>query len=301
MGWLNYHHLQYFWTVAEEGSIAAASRKLMVGRPAISMQLKSLESFLGAELFSRRGRGLELTETGRLVHAYADDIFTTGRELVDAVRGRPAGRPMKLRVGIADAMPKLVAFQLLQPALDFEDPLSLDCREGHPDRLFAALALHELDLVLSDLPLHPGVDVRAFNHRVGESTVTLFAGSPLYRRLARGGIDALDGAPFLLPAPSSGLRRRLDRWFEEQDLKPEVVAEFEDSALLKVFGRAGRGVFPAPTVVAEEIAASYRAKPLHELEGVVERYYVVSPERRIKHPAVARIVETARLSLFGTG
>jgi LysR family transcriptional activator of nhaA len=298
MEWLNYHHLQYFWVVAREGSIAAASRKLHVGRPSISMQIKSLEAFLRAPLFERRGRYLELTDTGRLVFDYAEEIFPTGRELVDAVRGRPSGRPLTLRVGIADVMAKLVAFRLLLPALDFDEQLALDCREDHPDRLFAALALHELDLVLSDIPLRPGVEVKAFHHQMGESTTTLFAGRALARKLRRGFPESLNGQPFLMPSEDAAIRRSLDQWMEDLDVKPVVVGQFADSALLKVFGQAGRGVFPAPTIVSDEVCKQYGVVALGELETVREKFYAISPERRIKHPAVAHLVASAKDELF---
>jgi LysR family transcriptional activator of nhaA len=298
MEWLNYNHLQYFWTVVREGGIAAASRKLHVGRPSISMQLKSLEAFLGAPLFERRGRHLELTDTGRLVHGYADDIFRTGRELIDAVRGRPTGRPLTFRIGIADVMAKLVAFQLLSPALDFDEDLSLECREDTPNRLFAAMAMHELDLVLSDIPLGPGVDVKAYNHLMGESTVTLFAAPELAERLRADFPASLTDEPFLLPSRESATRRSLELWLESLDLRPVVVGEFADSALLKVFGQAGRGVFPAPTIVAEQVCGQYGVQRLGELDKVRERFYAISPERKIKHPAVAAIVEHAKDEIF---
>lgn len=298
MEWLNYHHLHYFWTVVREGGIAAASRKLHVGRPSISMQLKTLEEFFDAPLFTRRGRHLELTDTGKQVFGYADDIFRTGRELVNAVRGRPTGRRLTLRVGIADVMAKLVSAQLLLPALDFDDPIALDCREAHPTRLFADLAIHELDLVLSDIPLAPGLDVRAYNHLVGESTITLFAAPALVRRLKRRFPRSLIGAPFLMPSRDTAIRDGLDRWLEESDVQPEVVGEFADSALLKVFGQAARGVFPAPTVVAGEVCKQYGVRILGELPSVRERFYAVSTERRIKHPAVVRLVESAKAGLF---
>lgn len=299
MEWLNYHHLHYFWTVAHEGGIAAASRVLGVGRPSISMQIKSLEGFVGAPLFHRHGRRLELSETGKLVLQYADEIFETGRELVDAVRGRPTGRPAKFRVGIADVMAKTVAFRLLAPAFDLDDGLAIDCREDHPERLFAALAVHEIDLVLSDVAIPPGLDVRAYNHVVGESTTTLFATPELAERLGPDYPRSLDGAPVLLPARTSAIRRSLDSWFEESDLRPVVVGEFEDSALLKVFGQDGRGVFPAPTIVRDHVCAQYGVRALGELEPVRETFYAISPERRIKHPGAARIVESARENLFG--
>ncbi|MFT4516256.1 MAG: LysR family transcriptional activator of nhaA [Planctomycetota bacterium] len=298
MEWLNYHHLFYFWTVAREGSIAAASRQLNVGRPAISMQLKSLEQFVGASLFHRRGRSLELTETGETVRTYANDIFESGRELVDVLRGRPTGRPKRFRIGIADVMTKIVAFQLLLPVLDADTQAVLDCREDEPTRLFAQLAVHELDLVLSDVPLAPGLDVTAFNHAMGESTTTLFATNAMARRLKTRFPESLNGVPFLMPSRAAAIRNSLEHWFEENDVRPTVVAEFEDGALMKVFGQAGRGVFPAPTVVANKICANYGVVPIGVLETVRERFYAISPERKIRHPGVACIVENAKQGIF---
>jgi LysR family transcriptional activator of nhaA len=299
MEWLNYHHLIYFWTVVREGGIAAASRSLKVGRPSISMQLKSLEAFIGSPLFTRRGRHLELTETGKLVHGYADDICQAGRELVDAVRGRPTGGRRTFRVGIADVMAKLVAFQLLEITLDGDEQVVLECREDEPTRLFAELAVHELDLVLSDIPLAPGLDVKAYNHVVGESTTTLFAAPELARRLQRRFPQSLAGAPFLMPSKNTAIRHSLDLWLEEHDVHPTIIGEFEDSALMKVFGQAGRGVLPGPTVVREQICKQYGLRALGELEHVRERFYAISPERKIKHPAVVRIVEHAQKTVFG--
>lgn len=299
MEWLNYHHLLYFWTVVREGSITAASRTLHVGRPSISMQLKSLESFFGTPLFERRGRNLEPTETGRLVYDYADDIFTTGRELVDAVRGRPVGRPLVFRVGIADVMAKLVAFQLLSPALDVDETIALQCHEDDPQQLFADLAVHRLDLVLSDVPLSPGLDVKAYNHLIGESTISLFAAPELAAGLSGDFPRSLDGAPFLMPSTDAAIRRSLEQWLEETGVRPIVVGEFADSALLKVFGQAGRGVFPAPTVVEKQVREQYGVRCLGELETVRDRFYAISPERRIKHPSVAFIVDRAKQELFG--
>ncbi|HEB53578.1 MAG TPA: LysR family transcriptional regulator [bacterium] len=298
MEWLNYHHLHYFWTVAREGGIAAASRKLGVGRPAISMQLKRLEEFIGGPLFTRRGRHLQLTSTGELVLGYAEEIFRTGRELVDVLRGRSVDRPRRFRVGIADVMAKLVAFQLLQPAFDADPDSVLECREEEPNRLFAALAVHELDLVLSDIPVAPSLDVRAFNHLMGESTTTLFAAPTLARKYRRGFPHSLAGAPFLMPSRTSAIRNSLDLWFEEVGMRPTVVGEFEDAALIKVFGQAGRGVFPGPTVAREHICRNYGVRALGELDRVRERYYAISPERRIRHPGVVKIVEGARSSMF---
>lgn len=298
MDWLNYHHLFYFHTVVEEGGVAAASRRLHVGRPSISVQIKSLEAFLGTPLFERRGKRLELTETGRMVHGYSTEIFRTGRELLDQVRGREPGRPRVFRVGIADVMPKVVAFQLLLPALEADEELRLVCREDDSEHLVAALALHELDLVLSDVPLRPGIDVRAYGHVVGRSPVGIFATPKVARRL-RGRFPAsLEGEPILLPAPGSALRRPIEAWFDEHDVHPRLVAEFDDSALMKVFGGAGRGVFPAPTVVADGIAERYGVRLVGELEGLTETFYAISPERRVKHPAVVRLIDEAKRDLF---
>lgn len=299
MEWLNYNHLQYFWTVVREGGVAAASRKLHVGRPAISMQLKRLEAALGAQLFERRGRYLALTDTGRLVHGYAEEIFRTGSELLDTLRGRPTGRPARLRVGVSDGIAKLVAFRLLSPALEPAESTAIECREGPPRRLLAALGRHELDLVLSDVPIPPGSDIRAYDHHMGESTTTLFAAPALARRLVGRFPDSLAAAPLLLPSVQSSLRRPLQRWLESRDLEPSVAGEFEDSALLKVFGQAGRGVFPAPTVVAEEVRAQYQVQVLGEIDEVREHFWAISPERRVRHPAVARILERAKAEVFG--
>ena len=299
MDWLNYHHLQYFWTVAREGSIAAASRRLHVGRPAISMQVKSLEAFLGEPLFRRQGRRLELTETGRVVQGYADEIFQAGRDLVDAVRGGTVGRGQIVRVGVADALPKLVTFALLDGALDDEGGGRLAVVQAAPRELFAALAVHDLDLVLSDVPLTPGLDVRAHGVVVGESSVSLFAVERLAAQLTGELPDALHGAPMLLPSRESAVRSSLDRWFAERSIEPVAVAEFDDSALMKVFGQAGRGVFPAPTAVTADIADRFGARPLLELSDVTERFYAITPDRKLPHPVVQRIIATAEARLFG--
>ena len=294
MEWLNYHHLHYFWTTVREGSIAAASRRLGVSRPSVSMQLKALEGFLGAPLFTRRGRNLELTATGKLVRGYAEDIFRTGEELLDAVRGRPTGSPLTLRVGITDVVPKLVAFRLLEPVLELGESVVLECREDDPKSLFAELAIHELDLVLSDVPLPPGIDVRAYNHVLGRSTTTLFATAERADRLQEDFPRSLNGEPFLMPSRDSSLRHSLERWLEANDLHPLVVGTFEDSALLKVFGQAGLGVFTAPTVVRSKIEAQYGVRALGQLDGVKERFYAISPERKVKHPAVMSILARGR-------
>jgi LysR family transcriptional activator of nhaA len=235
---------------------------------------------------------------GRVVYRYADEIFTLGRELVDAVRGRPTGRPARFLVGVADVVPKLIAYRLLEPALRLPEPVQVICREDKPERLLADLAIHELDLVLSDVPISPGVNVRGFNHLLGECGVTLFATPAIAARQRRGFPRSLDGAPFLLPTGNTVLRRSLDAWFEARDVCPRVVSEFEDSALLKVFGQSGLGIFPAPSVIEAEVRKQYGVAVVGRIEEVRERYYAISVERRLKHPAIVAISETARQQVF---
>jgi LysR family transcriptional activator of nhaA len=296
---LNYHHLAYFQAVARSGGVAQASRRLGVGSPTISAQVRSLERSLGVRLFQKAGRRLELTEEGRLALVYADEIFATGNELLDALRGRPAGRGLPFRVGIADVMAKSVAYRLLEPALELPE-VRLECREAAPEALFAALARHELDLVLSDVPLRPGSEVRAFNHVLGETGTSLIAAPALAERLGPDFPRSLDDAPLLLPWRESAVRRPLEQWLEAHGLRPRVVAEFQDSSMLRVFGAAGHGVFPAPTVVEEELCERYGLRALARLEDVRDRFYAVSPERRLGHPAAQRITRAAREGLFET-
>ena len=298
MGSLNYHHLLYFWTVAREGSIARATQKLHLTQPTISTQIRTLEESLGEKLFTRGGRRLVLTEMGQVVFRYAEEIFTLGRELQDVLEGRPTGRPTRLTVGIADQLPKLLAHRLIAPAFSLPEPLHLVCREGRPDRLFAELATHSLDLVLSDAPLTADVKVRAFNHLLGESNVAVYGAAPLAEKYRRGFPKSLDGAPFLLPTEGSALRRSLEEWFERERIRPVVVGEFSDSALLKVFGMEGLGLFAAPTAIGGDIRRQYEVKTLGALGGVRESFYAITIERRLRHPAVVAISEAARNRLF---
>ncbi len=298
MNWLNYHHLLYFWTVAREGSIVRACEQLHVAQPTISSQLRKLEKSLGSPLFKRVGRNLVLTETGQLVLRYADEIFSLGRELTDVLQGRPTGSPLRFLVGVADVLPKLIAYRLLRPALELPEPVQLTCDEGKLDDLLIELASHRLDIVLSDSPIGPTVNVRAFSHLLGECSVSVFGVAKLARKYRQGFPASLDGAPFLLPIGTTALRRSLDHWFESQKIRPRVVAEFEDSALLKVFAQQGLGLFVAPSVIEKETCRQYRVRPIGELPAVKERYYAISVERKLKHPAVVVISETAREELF---
>ena len=298
MQWLNYHHLLYFWTVVREGSVGRAAQALSLTQPTVSSQLKALEASLGERLFAREGRRLVPTDVGRLVFRYADEIFGLGRELLDTLNDRPTGRPLRFVVGVAEAMPKLIVQRLLQPALELKDGVYLVCREDKPDRLLAALSLHELDVVLADTPVGPGVSVRAFNHLLGESTVTIFSGRARASALRRNFPRSLHGSPMLLPTTNTAMRRSLDQFLAAHDIRPAVVAEFEDSALLKAFGETGAGAFPAPTVLEDEICWTGRIRVVGRFEHVRERFYAISIEKRLKHPAVVAISENARQEVF---
>jgi len=295
---LNYHHLLYFWTVAREGTVARAAKKLRLAQPTISGQIHTLEGALGERLFERAGRGLRLTEMGQVVLGYADEIFALGRELTENVKGQPTGRPLQLAVGVADGMPKLVAYRLIEPALALPQPVRLMIHEQSTERLLAALALHELDVVLTDRVAPPGLNVRAFNHLLGDCGVTLFASREIALRCRRRFPRALDGVPFLLPGETSTLRRVLEQWFEKQKVRPRIVGEFADSALIKVFGQAGKGVFAAPSIIESSVRKQYGVMIVGRLDGARERFYAVSAERRLKHPAVIAITESARRELF---
>jgi LysR family transcriptional regulator, transcriptional activator of nhaA len=299
MEWLNYHHLLYFWTVVREGTVARAGARLSLAQPTISGQLRTLETMLGEKLFTRSGRRLVLTETGRLVYRYADEIFSIGREMMETLKGRPSGRPLKLTVGIADAVPKLIAYRLLQPALALPEPVHLICREDKPDKLLAELAVHALDLVLTDAPMAPSVRVRAYTHLLGECGLSFFGAPALATRYRKGFPKSLDGAPMLLPTDNTALRRSLDEWFDATKIHPAVIGEFDDSALLKVFGETGRALFPAPTAIEREVRKQYNVALVGRADTVRSHFYAVSVERRLKHPAVVAIVDVARKKLFG--
>jgi LysR family transcriptional activator of nhaA len=299
MDQLNYRHLLYFWMVAREGTVARAAKHLRLAQPTLSGQIRVLEGALGEKLFERAGRGLRLTEMGRVVLPYAEEIFALGRELAESVKGQPTGRPLHLVVGVADAVPKLVAYRLIEPALALPQPVRLVVHEQSTERLLVALAMHELDVVLTDRVAPPGVNVRAFNHLLGDCGVTLFAAPKMAAKYRRRFPRALDGAPFLLPGETSTLRRVLEQWFEKQRIRPRIIGEFDDSTLIKVFGQAGKGVFAAPSIVESSVRRQYGVGIVGRLDSVRERFYAVSAERRINHPAVIAITESARRELFG--
>ena len=298
MEWLNYHHLHYFWLVAREGSIARAAKLLHLAHPTISKQLHQLESSFEDKLFERVGRNLVLTEFGRMVFRYADEIFSVGRELQDAVQGRPTGRALNFEVGIPEVIPKLIAHQLLTPAFGLAEPVHVVCREGKQEELLAELAVHRLDIVFSDAPVSPTASVRAFNHLLGECGLSLFATTELASKYRRKFPTSLNEAPLLVPTEKTAVRRDLELWLYTKGIRPKIVGEFDDTALMKVFGQDGRGVFPAPTVIEKEVCRQYRVRVVGRIEAVRERYYAISVERRLKHPAVVAICETARNKLF---
>jgi LysR family transcriptional activator of nhaA len=298
MEWVNYHHLLYFWVVAREGGLVPAGRVLRLTHPTLSAQIHALEGQLGEKLFTKVGRKLTLTAMGQVVFRYADEIFTLGREMVDTVKGRPGGQPIRLNVGIVDVVPKLIVRRLLQPALGLPDPVRLVCYEDSYEKLLTDLALHSLDIVISDAPVPPGSSVRAFNHLLGETGISFFGTRSLVQTHKRGFPGSLHDAPMLLPLENSILRRSLNQWFDRNGIKPRVVAEFEDSALLKVFGADGVGLFSAPTVVESEVIAQYGVQLLGRTDEVRERFYAISIERRLKNPAVVAISDAARHELF---
>lgn len=295
---LNYHHLRLFWAVAHEGNLTRASKKLHLAPQTVSTQIRDFETALGEQLFRRSGRRMLLTDVGHVALRYADEIFSLGQEFREALRGQPTGRPLRLVVGVADVMPKLVAHRLIEPALLLEEPVRIVCREGTPEKLLADLAIHGLDVVLSDAPIPPGMNVRAYNHQLGRCGVTFMAQPDLARRLRKGFPRSLEGAPVLLPSEDTVLRRELDEWFDERGVRPVIAGEFEDSALLKVFGQAGTGFFAVPTVIEDEVARQYEVQAIGATEDVSERFYAISVERRIRHPAVMAICEAARSELF---
>ncbi len=299
MEWLNYHHLLYFYTVAREGSVTRAAEILRLAQPTLSGQIRKLEESLDEKLFSREGRNLSLTETGQLVYRYAEEIFSTGEEMLDALRGRPTRRPARLLVGVADVVPKLISYRLLQTALDLEDPVQLVLHEGKADDLISGLSRKQYDMVLTDMPLNPQViRVRAYNHPLGSSGVSFFAAPKLARRFRRGFPKSLGDAPMLMPTPNTALRHSLDRWFDGIGVRPQIVAEIEDTALMKVFGQHESGLFAAPTVVSDEVRAGHGVEIVGKTDEVREDFYAITVERRIMHPAVAAIAEAARTGVF---
>jgi len=295
---MNYNHLYYFWTVAKEGGIAAACEQLHLTPQTVSGQLKVLEEALGAKLFSRAGRKLVLTDTGRVAFNYADEMFRLGAEMTEVLEGRAGGQPLAFTVGIVDVVPKMIAYRLLEPALHLSEPVHIVCREGKLDALLADIALHKLDIVIADTPVGTALNVRAFNHLLGECGITFFAARTLAARYRRRFPHSLADAPMLLPTTSTAVRGALMQWLDQQGIRPRIVGEFDDSALMNAFGQRAVGVFVAPSVVEQEITRQYDVRPIGRTDGVRERYYAISAERRLRHPAVVAVSQAARSELF---
>jgi len=298
MKWLNYNHLYYFWMIAREGSVIGASEELMVSQPTMSIQLKELETALGRRLFDRIGRKLVLTDSGKIAFNYASEIFSLGQELVNALEHRPAGRPLRLAVGIVDVIPKRVARSLLEPAMRLPQPVRLICREDKADRLLADLSARRLDMVLSDGPIGTAVGFEGFNHLLGECGVCFLAAESVAKRYSKGFPKSLDGAPMLLPTGHSAVRRAIDLWFDSQRIHPLVVGDFDDSALMFSFGQGGEGIFPAPSVVERQIQRETGVRLVGRANKVRERFYAISVEERPTHPAIIAIRDAARRELF---
>ena len=300
MAALNYKHLRYFWVVAKSGSIARASEQLHLTPQSISGQLSELEESLGADLFRRAGRGLELTDTGQRILSYAEEIFALGEELLDVVRDQTSKRSLPFTVGIADSVPKSIAYLLVEPALRLSEPVRLICREGRLTALLADLAVHRLDMVIADRPMPANLNVRGYSHLLGESDLTVFGTEVLLKTLNGSFPALLNGAPFLMPGEDVAIRPRLEQWLASQRLYPRVVGEFDDSALIKAFGQAGAGLFVAPTALATHICEQHRVVAIGRIDSISEQLFAITTERRLTHPAIVAISQVARDEVFGS-
>lgn len=293
MEWLNYHHLRYFWAVASEGSLSRAAARLHVSQPSISEQIRQLESSLGEPLFRRSGRTNVLTEAGQVVLGYAEEIFALGREMTSAVKQRPGARTIRLHVGVVDSFPKLLTNEILRPVFSLSQEVQLVCREGKLEDLLAQLAAHRLDIVLADEPASSSVNFKTFDHPLGDGGTTFCAEQLLAGRLKRGFPASLDNAPALLPTENTPFRRALESWFQSQSIRPRVVAEFEDLALMKVMASEGRGFIAVPTASAREAVERYGFKEIGRTEECRIRLHAITAERRIAHPAVTALTLNA--------
>ena len=292
---LNYKHLHYFRTVAKVGAINRAAEKLHLTPQTLSGQLSAFEARLGVALFRRSGRRLELTDAGRTALTYADEIFQVGAELEEALQNRPTARAHPFRVGIADVVPKATAYQLLAPALTLAEPVRLACKEGRLEQLAAELSIHRLDMVLADRPLPSTMDIKGYSHPLGECGIAFLAAHSVKTTLRQSFPASLDGAPLLIPGEDSALRAPLLRWLERKSITPTIVGEFDDSALMSAFGQAGAGVFPVPLTTAADVMRQYGVLEVGQTLEIRERFFAISVERRISHPAVLAVSEAARL------
>ncbi|MDO9082370.1 MAG: transcriptional activator NhaR [Humidesulfovibrio sp.] len=298
---LNFNHLRYFWVVAKTGSIARAAQQLHLTPHTISGQLSEFKETLGVDLFRRTGRNLELTDAGRRILNYAEDIFTTGDELLEALRDHTAKRTLSFRVGIADSVSKSVAYRLVEPALKLKESVRFVCREGRLAPLLAELAIHRLDMIIADRPMPANLNVRGYSHLLGESGLTVFGASRLAEEMSGSFPAVLNNSPFLLPGEDVAIRPKLIQWLEANNLRLHIVGEFDDSALMKSFGQAGAGLFVAPTAIAGHVCEQYNVVEVGRIDSVVEHLYAITTERRLTHPAVVAISKAARQDVFGGG
>ena len=299
---LNYRQLHYFWAVAKAGSIIRASERLHLTPQTLSGQISLLEETLGVALFLRVGRRLQLTETGRLTLSYADELFQIGNDLEEALRSRPEDRSIQFRVGVDDVVPKSIAYRLLTPAMSMTEPVRIVCRENKLVRLLVELAFHRLDLVLADRPMPPETNVKGYSHKLGDCGITFFAAPQLAAQLKGKGKwpRILNAAPLLIPGENAAVRVPLMRWFDAHQIRPRIVGEFEDSALMQAFGQAGIGIFIAPSVIADEVQREHGVIAIGQTDEVTEQFYAISMERRLTHPAVVAINDTAHRKLFAS-
>ena len=291
---LNYQHLLYFWAVVRTGSLTRACEELALAAPTISAQLRTFEERLGEKLLVKSGRTLVPTEVGRLVYSYANQIFGLGQELLEALEQRPSSRPLKLLIGIDDVLPKEIAYKIVQPGLQLKQPVRVICREGSLERLVADLAIHEVDVVLSDSPITPSLNVRAYSHSLGSCNVYWMATPTLAKTLRRDFPKSLDGVPVLLPTDDTAIRRALDQWLDRQNIRPLLLGEFEDYAMLREFAREGHGFAPVPSVLETSFRRQHGFVRIGLAKGVKVEFYAISAERKIKHPAVAAMTDNAR-------
>jgi len=298
MHWLNYHHLLYFWTVVREGTVTAAAEKLFVSQPTVSGQIRELEKAAGDKLFRKAGRELRLTDTGRMVFEYAEEIFSTGQELMERLRGRGGARALPFHVGIPDAMPKLIASRLIEPVFHLPERVHLVCREAKLSELLVDLAMHRLDVVLSDSQVGSQANVRAYNHLLGESGISILGTPALVKKYVAGFPSSLSNAPVILPTEGNVLRRTVSQWLQKIQIEPHIVAEIEDSALMKVFAGRGLGLVPAASAAAGDAESQYGLKVLGEVPDARLQFYAITVERKVTHPAVMAIAEAATKDLF---
>ena len=298
MDWLNYHHLLYFWTVAKEGSLRKASEKLNVSEPSISAQISALGNALGEDLFRRNGRTRVLTETGQVVMSYAEDIFSLGRELMSTVRHRSGVRPARFTVGVADSVPKFIAYKILLPVFELKPAVQIVCREGKVDALLTQLATNRLEIVISDEPASSALKFKTFNHPLGASDVTFYASPGLASKLRPKFPHSLHGAPALLPAEDTAFRMALEQWFDSLGIRPRAVAEFEDTALMHRAAADGLGVIPIHTAIAADAINQYGWKIVGRAERCSGHFFAITAERKLKHPATLAITEHAQHRLF---